>query len=605
MAVIHVAVNGDDTAAGSPDSPLRTINAAAALARPGDTVRVQEGTYREWVRPVRGGLSDTRRITFEAAAGQRVIITGAEPVTGWIPEGEGVWRTVIPNRLFGEFNPFAEALWGDWLIPGTYGAEATRGDVYLDGRSLTQAASRAEVATSPERTEVIDGWTHTAQAFADPAWTRARWYAEVAEETTTVWANFLGADPNESLTEVNVRPAVFFPTLHRLDWITVRGFELAQAATPWTPPTADQMGLVGPNWAKGWVIEDNVIRDSKCSGVSLGKERSTGHNQATERGRQPGYAHQIEVVFSALEIGWSKDTIGSHVVRNNQIFDCGQNGIVGHLGAVFSRIEGNHIHHIGTKREFYGFEIAGIKLHAAIDVQIIGNRIDHCTLGTWLDWQTQGTRLARNIFFHNTRDFFVEVSHGPYLVDHNIFASPVAIENFAQGGAYAHNLVGGVVRVGQVLDRSTPYHRPHSTAVAGFTVVFGGDDRWVGNLFTGADVEGALLPGAIWLEAAPSASGTSGYDAYPATWTEYFEQVNADQGDHERFNGKRQAVTISDNAYAGGTRPYAAETGAQVLGGTAGFDLIEAETPERALEIAARHPMARAGLVEVLPFYQW
>ncbi|MGN6199029.1 YciI family protein [Humibacter sp.] len=35
----------------------------------------------------------------------------------------------------------------------------------------------------------------------------------------------------------------------------------------------------------------------------------------------------------------------------------------------------------------------------------------------------------------------------------------------------------------------------------------------------------------------------------------------------------------------------------------AGFDLIEAESLERALEIAARHPMARGGLVEVRQFY--
>ena len=31
---------------------------------------------------------------------------------------------------------------------------------------------------------------------------------------------------------------------------------MAQAACPWAPPTADQPGLIGPNWAKGWVIEN-------------------------------------------------------------------------------------------------------------------------------------------------------------------------------------------------------------------------------------------------------------------------------------------------------------------------------------------------------------
>lgn len=576
MTIFHVALTGADVNPGTEDAPLRTVNAGAAKAVPGDTVRVNAGVYREWVRPVRGGLSDSRRITFEAAPGEHVKITGAEVVSGWTRvDGTDAWRTEVPNALFGGFNPFAEELWGDWLVPDADGSKPTRGDVYLDGRSLTQVFSMEAVTAPAIRTEVRDGWTKTTQVVEDPEWTQAVWYADVADDATTIWANFLGTDPNEALTEVNVRPAVFYPEQHHLDWITVRGFELAQAATPWTPPTADQPGLVGPNWAKGWIIEGNDIHDAKCSAVSLGKEISTGHNFASTRGDKPGYQYQLESVFTALEQGWSRERIGSHVVRRNEIHHSGQNGVVGHLGAVFSTIEDNHIHHIGTKREFYGYEIGGIKLHAAIDVQILGNRIDHCTLGTWLDWQTQGTRVSRNVYYANTRDFFVEVSHGPYLVDHNVLASPVAVENFSQGGAYVNNLVGGVVRAGQVIDRATPYHRPHSTTVAGFANILGGDDRWIGNLFTGADVDGALLPGALWLDAAPSASGTSAYDAYPADWDGYLAAVNEVQGDHERFGTKRQAVYIRDNAYANGTRAYVAEVGAHTITRQVRFDIVE------------------------------
>lgn len=61
---VHVATTGSDRADGSADSPFRTINRAAELARPGDTVIVHGGEYREWVRPQRGGLSDLRRITY-------------------------------------------------------------------------------------------------------------------------------------------------------------------------------------------------------------------------------------------------------------------------------------------------------------------------------------------------------------------------------------------------------------------------------------------------------------------------------------------------------------------------------------------------------------
>ncbi len=138
-------------------------------------------------------------------------------------------------------------------------------------------------------------------------------------------------------------------------------------------------------------MENNMIHDAKCSGISIGKEASTGHNHCTRRHRKPGYQYQMEAVFRALKIGWSKEKIGSHIIRNNVIYDCGQNGIVGHMGCVFSQIYNNHIYNIAVKHEYFGYEIAGIKLHAAIDVQIHDNNIHDCTLGTWLDWQAQGS----------------------------------------------------------------------------------------------------------------------------------------------------------------------------------------------------------------------
>src|SRR5919112_2070079 len=104
-AELHVATTGSDSAEGSDDQPLRTIGRAAAIARPGDTVVVHGGEYREWVQPQRGGLSDRRRITYTAAPGERVVIKGSEPVTGWERVAGDVWTVAVPNTLFGRFNP--------------------------------------------------------------------------------------------------------------------------------------------------------------------------------------------------------------------------------------------------------------------------------------------------------------------------------------------------------------------------------------------------------------------------------------------------------------------------------------------------------------------
>ncbi|MEV8510347.1 right-handed parallel beta-helix repeat-containing protein [Actinoplanes sp. NPDC051475] len=555
---LHVATTGSDDADGSAQRPVRTINRAATLARPGDTVVVHAGEYREWVKPQRGGLSDARRITYAAAEGEHVTIKGSERITGWVSDGGTVWRASVPNALFGDFNPYAEEVDGDWVVYAEKAPRKHLGDVYLNGLSFYEAGSRAEVSDPEKRTEIVDNWTGVTDRVRNPEQTQLVWYADVGVEETTIWANFQGADPNAELVEINVRRSVFYPAVPHLDYITVRGFELAQAATPWTPPTADQPGLIGPNWAKGWIIEDNVIHDAKTSAISIGKEASTGHNYATERGDKPGYQYQLESVFLARQIGWDKEHIGSHIIRRNTISDCGQNGIVGHLGCVFSTIEDNHIFNIALKREFYGYEIGGIKLHAAIDVVIRHNRIHDCSLGTWLDWQTQGTRISRNLYHDNRRDLFIEVSHGPYLVDHNVLASPASVELWSQGGAFVNNLILGTVRVEPVMDRATPYHRPHSTQVAGYAFIVGGDDRWIGNLFVGGDPATAYAakPEGV----APAHAGTAGYDDYPASFEEYLRRIDEQPpGDHQRFLNVRQAVYARHNVYAAGARPFAGE----------------------------------------------
>src|ERR1700733_582940 len=105
-SVFHVATTGSDLAGGSPAEPFRTINRAAAVAQAGDTVVVHAGEYREWVKPRHGGLSDSRRITYQAADGEHVVIKGSERVTGWAGDGGTVWRATVANAAFGDFNPY-------------------------------------------------------------------------------------------------------------------------------------------------------------------------------------------------------------------------------------------------------------------------------------------------------------------------------------------------------------------------------------------------------------------------------------------------------------------------------------------------------------------
>jgi hypothetical protein len=367
------------------DHPLKTISAAAELAQPGDTITVHAGVYRERVDPPRGGTSDTSRITYQAAPGEKVVITGAEPRKGWENVGGDTWKVVVPNSYFGNFNPLRYKIEGEWCEPtgrhaasvylngewleesltldpvlkpagksplwfAEVGGTATQDSARLlaiksfdvDGRSvpsLPYASKKGEVGPVLEETclgggqpgdwgayEGIDlskeqtiaiqaslvagsceiefiaglgaaeaeslgrvtiaktGGMQKWKTFSAPL--RATSFPanktlymlfspgagrKIAGDNTTIWAQFPGVNPNDADVEISKRQSIFYPSKTGINDITVRGFELCQAATPWGGAMSEQVGLIGTHWSKGWIIENNHIHHSMCKGVSLGR----------------------------------------------------------------------------------------------------------------------------------------------------------------------------------------------------------------------------------------------------------------------------------------------------------------------------------------------
>lgn len=475
----HVSVKGNDSNKGTVDAPFRTINQAAQFAYPGDVITVHAGTYREWVNPPRGGLDDGNRIVYRAAPGERVEIKGSERITDWEPvEGQkGVWKVVLPNSFFGEYNPYIDEIYGDWF--DNHGRIHHTGEVFLNEKSLYEK-------------ETLDKVYHPVADMnaQDPEGSTYTWYCEHNSDETTIWANFHNANPNKELVEISVRKTCFYPEKKGINYLTIRGFYISQAATQWGAPTAEQIGMVATHWNKGWIIENNVISNSKCSGITLGKERNSGHNKWLEDTSIDGSLHYIEVTFNAIREGWNEENIGHHIVRNNTIFACEQTGMCGSMGASFSIIENNHIYDIWTKRQFSGAEIGGIKFHAALDTKIFHNRIHNTGRGLWLDWMTQGTHVSSNLFYGNdNEDIFLEVNHGPFLIENNIMASKISIREQSQGGAYVHNLIVGKIFNFVEHSRYTPYFLPHSTEIAGLSIIPGGDNRFYNNIFACADFD--------------------------------------------------------------------------------------------------------------------
>ena len=511
----HVAKTGKDTNPGTIESPFLSIQKAADFAQAGDLITVHEGTYRERITPPRGGESDSERISYQAAKGEKVEIKGSERIQNWEKFSGDVWKAKIPNSFFTTYNPYKDLVKGDWL--NDKGRIHHTGEVYLNGKSLWEMALLENVLNPKP---VKDNF--------DPEGSTYTWYCEVDKVSTYIYANFHGVNPNNELVEINVRKACFYPEKNNINYITIDGFQMSHAATQWAPPTAEQIGLIGTNWSKGWIIENNIIRNSKCSGITLGKHGDEFDN--TSENSAEGY---VETIKRALARGWSKENIGSHIIRNNIISDCEQTGICGSMGGVFSTIENNDIYNIWTKRMWSGAEMGGIKIHASIDMIIKNNRLKNCGRGLWLDWMCQGARVTGNLLYNNTTDdIFVEVNHGPFLIENNILLSKLSIRDWSEGGAYVHNLIAGNIEL-RPQGRETPFQFPHETGMAGLRTTKCGDNRYFNNIFVGGVKE--------------SKNAQSGLGVYNKTELPMFVDGNVYMNDARTFKNEKNRLSFKYN----------------------------------------------------------
>ncbi|MDO4865283.1 MAG: right-handed parallel beta-helix repeat-containing protein [Clostridia bacterium] len=490
--IYYVNANAPMEGNGLKETPFRHIDDAARVAVAGDEILVAPGIYREKVTPRHGGTEDAR-IVYRSEEPLGAVITGAEMLTGWTKFKGSVWTNRVNNGVFGSYNPYINMVCGDWYFAPTV---RHTGAVFLNDAMMYETVTLDECLAGE-----ADPCAWDAEAST---W---KWYTEQDGDETVLYANFHDLDPNAQKVEILVRRNCFMPDENGINYITVSGFDINKGATTWAPPAAYQDGLIGPHWSKGWIIEDCAVWGSKCCGISLGKYRDPENDMYfyTKHVKSPTQMER-DAVCRGQYHGWLKEKVGSHIIRRCHVHHCEQTGIVGRMGAVFSTVEDCHIHHVCNSQQLGGAETAGIKLHAAIDVTIRRNHIHNCIMGVWLDWEAQGARISQNLLHDNHRpegilpakgamfsnDVFIEVGHGPTLIDNNVMLSKVSLVMPSEGIACVHNLMcgsfahinSGVDSIvnGQREPRYTPYHIRHRTEVAGFMTILHGDDRIYNNI---------------------------------------------------------------------------------------------------------------------------
>ena len=209
-------------------------------------------------------------------------------------------------------------------------------------------------------------------------------------------------------------------------------------------------------------------------------------------------------------------------------------------------------------------------------------------MGIWCDWEAQGTRITQNLLHDNmapegcprpmggmmSQDIFVEVGHGPTLIDNNLLLSKASLRLATQGVAVVHNLIlGALTSIGGGTDfpvdgsnqpRFTPYHIPHRTEVMGFQTILHGDNRFYNNIFVQhypVDVTekthdmGMDMPD-------NSEVGTFVFDEYPTydEWIANFElDKPADMFKLMPYHFRHLPVWIDGNVYLNGAKGFKKE----------------------------------------------
>jgi len=427
----------------SEATAFRTIQKAADVAQPGDTILVYSGIYRERVKPPRGGTGENARITYMAKPGDHVTITALDP---WSP----TWS--VDSNLY--YATPSKAMFTD--------------SNYVDGGNPYKISYMGAKGNCLGQV-VVDGMDFEEQTTKQAAYdSTSRWWSD--QSTGTIYINF-GRSPAGRKVEITTRRGVFRPYIKGLGYITVQGFDMAycgnNAATPAIVNKLHpyfQSGLIGTRQGHHWNIISNKIRKAKGIGLtfSLGTDWDdpdiwdphglvgTHVQMQVEYARSSQGDNEMEPGNSQME---SKplNEVGFNLIAHNVFDSCAMNAIAG-IGSTGNTIYGNRFSNCAWLISGRTAEDATIKMHMQYGDIIEKNLFENFPgnhRGLWLDNNVVGTVVSRNVFLNHsgrTPTIFFEISSSldQYLtvVDNNLFINCTqgVISAGADGIAFYNNL---------------------------------------------------------------------------------------------------------------------------------------------------------------------
>ena len=402
----YVAPDGDDDwsgTTGSPhatgaDGPFKTLARATESLAPGDQIVLRGGTYRECLDLEHRGTAE-RPLRITNYADEPVVLSGAELVTEWEPEGDGVFAAQVSV------------------------AEPDRLSVFLDGEQLTEARWPSNEGTRfrPTLATVEEGST---EAIVDPAIPDADWTG------ATIWCGG-GSEWIYWASEVTT----FDASTHELsvsaspDHGDYGGYINSEFAEHYVPRTGNNYVLMGVpaaldapgEWC--YTPSDATLRIIPPAGVDP-------RDVSVEISRRD---HVIDVSGCANVHIEGIDTFAGGIVSGTSTKAVHFEGITSrHIGHSYRGTDLPTIDLRGSNNQIrdcdFGYSAGSVLTLAGADHEVINSHIHHGNYAARFGAGTLAISGTGHVVSHNTvshagRDLVTVFGMADTIVQHNDFSN--------------------------------------------------------------------------------------------------------------------------------------------------------------------------------------
>jgi hypothetical protein len=412
--VDQAATNAADAGPGSEAAPWKTISRAGAAKelKPGDTVLIRSGVYRESVEIAVSG-EPGRPITFAAAPQARVVIKGSEIVRGpWTKLGDvkglqepfphafrRVWKCHLGEQFFTE--PRYQACYADkskrWVS-----------QVFLEDDHPLQLIGPDPLYPPDEFNRLVT----IGKGLADMV--PQSFFFDPKDQTLYL---DIGGEPGWFAIEAGVR--AFALTASKVHDVVIRGLEMRH-----NRQVGGQWSLAGIGESQRVVIEDCKIHWADFNGLSVGRAKDCvvrrcdlSHNGCT-----------------GMSLGFTEDCLveDCSLMFNNYRRFCGDWGVA----AGMKNIPGNCRSTIRRCEAAYNVEAEGIWFDTDnSDIRILDNVCHHNdNCGIFFEINKGGGAIAGNLVYANRgRGIYVSGSQDTWVVHNTVVDNATGIVGMTRG----------------------------------------------------------------------------------------------------------------------------------------------------------------------------